>query len=222
MSTLADAIAASLTKHTLSVSAEGLERVVRWAEEAQRHGRRTNLIGMFEPARIAEELVADSLQVLPLLAELPSSVIDIGAGAGVPGLILAGATGAHARLVEPRAKRVMFLKHAARAMGLGGSTRVFESRLEDLPSDALALDGPRLWVSRAVFAPELWLALAAEHGRRGDLVALWCNEHVPRAELTLPPQLTDLGERRYSIRGPGDRTVFLFSHEGDAAVPDQG
>lgn len=214
MSSLSDAITASLEKHEIPVSDEGAQRVICWAEEAQRHGRRTNLIGMFEPTRIAEELVADSLQVLHLLPETPTSLIDIGAGAGVPGLILAGATGAHARLVEPRAKRTMFLKHAARAMGLSSSTRVFEARLEELPVDALDLEGSRLWVSRAVFAPELWLALAAEHGRQGDLVALWCNEHVARSSLKVPAALEDLGERRYSIRGPGDRTVFLFTHVG--------
>lgn len=213
MTSLAEHIVDSLQKHELTLDDAALKRVVIWATEAQRHGRHSNLIGMVEDRRIAEELVADSLCVLPLLPSGISGLVDIGAGSGIPGLILAGATGAAARLVEPRAKRAMFLKHAARSMGLGATTRVFESRLEAVQPNDLAMEGARLWVSRAVFSPERWLEVAAEHGKSGDFVALWCNGHVNAESLQVPAELTWIQDRRYSIRGPGDRTIFVFSHK---------
>lgn len=208
---LTTAIEAALTRHQLHVPAVGRQRIVTWAAEAQKHGRRTNLIGMFEPERIAEELVADSLMLLPLLQGFaPSAVVDVGAGAGVPGLILAGALDLPAILIEPRAKRTMFLRHAARAMNLQTPARVFEARLEDLRSEQFASPSPRLWVSRAVFAPEAWVQIAADSAQTGDLIALWCNEHRNARDFVLPEGLEGIREQSYTIAGPGPRSVLLF------------
>lgn len=201
----------ALQNHGLTVEDAGLARVVRWAEEAARHGQKTNLIGTSDAMRIAHELVADSLQVLRLVTQPPSRVVDVGAGAGVPGLILAGATGWPATLIEPRAKRTMFLKHAARAMGLSDRIHAYECRLDATPAEALAGNG-KLWVSRAVFAPEEWLAVAAASSLPGDQIALWCNGHVEATSLAYDATLLQLDAAyKYSVRGPGSRTIFLFS-----------
>ena len=208
---LGAAIVDALEAHRLPVTPAGLARLLSWATEAQKHGRRTNLIGMFEPRRIAEELVADSLMLLPLLDEhAPAAIVDVGAGAGVPGLILAGALDLPAFLVEPRAKRTMFLRHAARTMQLSTPAQVFEARLEQVPASSLAGAPPRLWVSRAVFAPERWLEVATERGQSGDLIALWCNGDPEPALLRDAPARALIGQQNYALAGPGPRSVLLY------------
>jgi 16S rRNA (guanine(527)-N(7))-methyltransferase RsmG len=58
--------------------------------------------------------VADSLQLLRFLPEAPSPVIDLGSGAGFPGLVLAIASPRPVHLVESEARKVAFLREAAR------------------------------------------------------------------------------------------------------------
>jgi 16S rRNA (guanine527-N7)-methyltransferase len=77
--------------------------------------------------------VFDSAQLLPL-APAARVWVDIGAGAGFPGLVLAillkGAAGAKAHLVESQAKRCRFLEAAAGALAL--PVEVHNTRAEDV------------------------------------------------------------------------------------------
>lgn len=203
-------IEASLDAQGVTLDPPALDRVVRWAEEARRHGRRTNLIGTFDPRRIAEELVADSLQVLRMLPADLEHCVDVGSGAGVPGLILSGARSFQTTLIEPRAKRAMFLRHAARAMGLSDITTVHADRLEALSSEDLRTDGPRLWVSRAVFSPDAWLEHAGDYAAPGDLCAVWFNGHVrPEDHQEAHGWALD-AHHHYHVPGPGARSVLLY------------
>lgn len=209
------AIASALTRHELELTEPAIARVERWAQEVQKHAKRSNLIGTSENDRIAEELIADSLQLLHVLPSAPVHMIDVGSGAGVPGLILHGALAdAQVRtstLIEPRGKRAMFLRHASRAMGLSDQIQVIAERLEDASLDQRASDTPVLWVSRAVFAPEKWLEVVASYARPQDLCAVWCNGHDLGTTWADPLSTWRLeSERAYHVQGPGDRTVFLF------------
>lgn len=212
MADLHTTIADELRRHQLVLADdEALQRVVGWAAEAQKHGQKTNLIGTMEPRRIAAELVADSLMIVPLLDPLPARIVDIGAGAGIPGLILCAALDCAGTLVEPRLKRTMFLRHCARTLGLGSKVHAHEARIETLPPETWSFDGPQLWVSRAVFAPAQWLSVANEHAQVGDRIALWCNGHLPETAVEVPSEhLRLIARRTYSIAGPGDRTIFLY------------
>ena len=75
-----------------------------------------NLTGADTPERRVEVLVAP---VLPALGRLsPGGLLDVGAGNGSPGLVLALLDpGRAVTLLEPRARRWAFLKEAARAAG---------------------------------------------------------------------------------------------------------
>jgi 16S rRNA (guanine527-N7)-methyltransferase len=79
--------------------------------------------------------------------------LDIGAGAGAPGLALALLDPTlRVELVEPNAKRVAFLRHSIGSLGLK-HVRVHASRLEDIAH--LTADDV---VSRATLSPNEWLA----------------------------------------------------------------
>jgi len=83
----------------------------------------------------------DSAQLLRFLRADDETILDMGAGAGFPGLILAALSEPDRRfiLVESIAKKAKFLTEAANAMGLG-NVRVETARVEALTS-LPSLDG---------------------------------------------------------------------------------
>jgi hypothetical protein len=86
------------------------------------------------------------------------TVVDVGTGAGIPGLILTALTAESVMLVEPRTKRVAFLRSASRAMDVQPGIERARWPLPNLP------EGPLQLVSRAVVAPDAWPRLAIGGG----------------------------------------------------------
>jgi 16S rRNA (guanine527-N7)-methyltransferase len=132
---------------------------------------RINLTG----ARTREDLVGEHLPdalAMARLIPLGVRVVDIGAGGGLPGIPFALLRpDVSLTLVEPRAKRVAFLRTAVRESGLARA-EVIADRVEALSA--------RAWdvaTSRATFAPEEWLekgqrfapAVLAFAARRADV-----------------------------------------------------
>ena len=77
-----------------------------------------NLTGLHDPFRIVEENFYDSLQLLPYLNE-DSSVLDVGSGAGFPGIPLKIAkSGIHLTICEPILKRCLFMREVIRSLRL--------------------------------------------------------------------------------------------------------
>ena len=118
-----------ILEHSPEVAQSGLgsdflERIEHFANALHLWGARTNLTARpGDPAEVAFHIV-DSLA--PLTLNLcPASlwerarILDLGSGAGFPGLILAAALAGDFTLAEARRKRATFLPMAAAAMGLG-------------------------------------------------------------------------------------------------------
>jgi 16S rRNA (guanine(527)-N(7))-methyltransferase RsmG len=62
--------------------------------------------------------VVDSLQLMPLLPGGDGPIVDLGSGAGLPGLVLAAATGRETHLIEADRRKSAFLIEAARSLNL--------------------------------------------------------------------------------------------------------
>lgn len=122
-------------------------------------------------ARSQEELVDLYLTDALVLAALGAraereSWFDVGSGAGAPGLVLQLLRPElELTLVEPRAKRVAFLRTAIGQLRLG-------SELVAARSESLGPNGCDTAVSRATFPPEEWLVEGARLARRGVWVLL--------------------------------------------------
>lgn len=80
--------------------------------------QRQNLIAASTEQDVWTRHIEDGLQ---LVGHAPDarSWVDIGSGPGLPGMVIAIATGVPATLVEPRPLRVAFLRRAAAELGLG-------------------------------------------------------------------------------------------------------
>ena len=121
-------------------------------------------------AAIVQDLFIDSLLFLALLPPRPLALVDIGAGAGIPGLPLRLADPAIAvTLVEARRKRISFLLAAQRELDLG-NVAVKEGRAEALleqePDLAGAFD---VVVARSVGPAGALLPLARKYLKAGGL-----------------------------------------------------
>ena len=96
-----------------------------------------NLTSIREPAAVALAHVVDSLSALELLRDRGvDRFIDLGSGGGYPGIPLAAAMpAARALLVEPIAKKAVFLKTVIEATGLDGIAEAAAVRAEALAGD---------------------------------------------------------------------------------------
>jgi 16S rRNA (guanine527-N7)-methyltransferase len=74
--------------------------------------------------------ILDALQLLPLIPEKSANTIDIGSGAGIPGLILAIAGHANMTLIESDKRKCAFLMECARLCKVNVS--IINQRIEDI------------------------------------------------------------------------------------------
>jgi len=89
------------------------------------------LAGSSEPGWVVENLLLDSLLFLHVLPPSLTSLLDLGSGAGIPGIpIKIVAPDVKLVLVESRRRRASFLSTVARELGLV-ETRVVAGRAED-------------------------------------------------------------------------------------------
>ena len=80
--------------------------------------RRQNLISAATEGEIWDRHIRDSAQLLSFAQRDFESWVDVGSGAGLPGLVVAILSGKSTTLVEPRAKRVEFLRQMVVDLGL--------------------------------------------------------------------------------------------------------
>lgn len=80
--------------------------------------------------------LADSLRPLAAIDPRGKSLVDVGSGAGFPGLVIALATGARVALVESIGKKAQFLAHAAKTLAIP-NVAVHAGRAEELGRKAL-------------------------------------------------------------------------------------
>lgn len=106
----------------ITLDSQAQARLVTYCAELLRWSAKINLVAKAPLREIWETHFLDSLSLLRVLPPLDSAqqpLLDIGTGAGFPGLALKAARPElPVILVEPRQKRVSFLRHVIRTLGL--------------------------------------------------------------------------------------------------------
>lgn len=108
--------------------------------------------------------VMDSAQLLALADQAPGPWLDVGSGAGFPGMVIAILSTRAVALVEPRRKRADFLQRVVDALALHDRVTVHCARIEAVAARAAVIS------ARAVSALPALLA-ATHHVARRD--GLW-------------------------------------------------
>lgn len=156
MTTPLEQLAGFCKKHDLPWSTEILAGFQGYVDLLLSFNASMNLIGPMDEMRVIDELFMDSLVPAMATSFEGARVLDVGTGAGLPGIVLAIAyKDAHVTLVEPRKKRANFMRIAAQRLGLQGRVQVEQSRIEDVPEGTFDKV-----ISKAFAPPVEWLGIA--------------------------------------------------------------
>jgi 16S rRNA (guanine527-N7)-methyltransferase len=189
-----------------------------WIELVQAWNRKIDLTAARDEDELVDLMLADALL---LASHLPAAarVVDVGTGAGAPGLPLSIVrSDLDVTLSEPLQKRMAFLRTTLgtlwgsdpRGRLLGhGPPRLTRDRGEDLARRGLSFD---VAISRAALRPSEWLALATELARDGEAWLLLARDDPPAR-----PGWTVADDLRYRWPLTGaDRRAVRFVPQRDA------
>ena len=184
-----------MTSRELDSFSKYLRLLSKW-QKSQR------LIGSAEPHWIVENLFLDSLLFLKVLPSPLRSLLDLGSGAGLPGIPLKIVLGGVALvLIESRRKRASFLASAIRELGLEHA-RVVGRSVEDVADELEG--GVDAVVMRCAGDPADLMPVASRLAVRPGGVVVASGPPTPRA-LPLGDWVTvDAGRGR-----PGRRFAVL-------------
>lgn len=174
----------------------GTRDLERFLEELGAWGQRVNLVGSLESAALQVH-VDDSLGAADSLPTA-ARVVDLGSGAGFPGIPLAIARPDLAvTLVEIRERRVAFLRHVERVLENGFTVR--QVRLEDGPAPSPPFE---IALMRAVAPIARALPLARPWVDPDGEIWVWTREEdsaLPGGSAALGGQI-DLADRGRILR----------------------
>jgi 16S rRNA (guanine527-N7)-methyltransferase len=162
-----EALRAGLAACGLEVAGEALALLERYADRLLAWNRKVNLTAVTAPAEVAEKHLVDSLVLLPFVAGA-RTLLDVGAGAGLPGVPLACVRRDLAvTCCDSVAKKVAFVKAVSAELGV--DVRAVAVRAEGEP-EREQLPRAAAVVSRAFAEPERWVPLGARYLADGGVL----------------------------------------------------
>ena len=163
----------------LDVSRETQEKLDCYVQLLIKWQERINLISSKTLPEIWHRHILDSAQLVSYLPKTPSVILDMGSGAGLPGVILAILTSHQMHLVESDSRKIAFMRTALRETGT--SAILHEQRMETLPSVR-----PDIITARALAPLSQLIALAS--GQHHDQIEyLFLKGREAKQELTALP-----------------------------------
>lgn len=178
-----------------SLSTGQNEKLTRFAQLLQDGNRKCNLTRVTKTSEIYLRHFADALQVLPYLDSTKNgkNLLDVGSGAGVPGLVLAIARSSWSVLsLEATAKKVRFQQEVVTALSLE-NTEAMQGRAEVLGHVSGYRETFAMVTARAVAAMPILIELCLPLVEVGGLFIAFKGPKVEE-ELALAKQaLSELG-----------------------------
>ncbi len=164
----------TLSRVGVAVGGEVLDGIAAYQPLLEAWSKRVRLVGSTDPRTVAIKHFADSLTLVPLLSAMKpkEKMLDIGSGAGFPGIPLALARpDLCVTLVEADYRKASFLLAAAASLKLE-NVQVVSACLGGEPLDE-GIQSFELVVSRALMDLESWLELGRHYlSPNGSLVAM--------------------------------------------------
>lgn len=192
-----------------AVSRETQERLARFADLLARWQATTNLVAPSTLPDLWQRHMADSAQLVRHAPEQARHWLDMGAGAGFPGLVvalmLAARPGLCVDLAESNARKCAFLREAVRITG--APARILCKRLEDIRAGPAS--GYDVIMARAL-APLAKLMELSAHLRRPGTVCLFLKGQDVDIELTEASKYWRIrAEKRPSATSPSGTVLII-------------
>jgi 16S rRNA (guanine527-N7)-methyltransferase len=140
------------------LEAAALDRLVRYVELVVSWNKKLDLTAAHGVHAQLEVLLADALFMAnPLVTPPDTHLVDVGSGAGAPGLpLLLARSDLRATLVEPLHKRVAFLRTVVGTLACVDRTVVLNVKIDPLAPTVTGMPFD-VALSRATFAPDVWV-----------------------------------------------------------------
>jgi 16S rRNA (guanine(527)-N(7))-methyltransferase RsmG len=186
-------------KYGIPLTHEQLRQFALYAEMLVDWNARMNLTAITEPEEIAVKHFLDSLLLLKSV-EIPEgeSVIDVGTGAGFPGLPLKIARpDLRLTLLDSSAKRVAFLREASAALGVAAGA--IQGRAEELGQKPEHRERYGLVTARAVAALPVLCEYCLPFARNGGIFAAPKGPGIRAEAEEAKPAIAKLGGKIKSI-----------------------
>ncbi|HEX6376972.1 MAG TPA: 16S rRNA (guanine(527)-N(7))-methyltransferase RsmG [Allosphingosinicella sp.] len=143
-------------KASLDVPRETIERLEGFAQLLRAENQKQNLVSQSSLEALWTRHILDSAQLIRFAPASARTWLDLGTGAGFPGLLVPLFHKAHVILVESRRLRAEFLRSAASLLGIDVRVEIIGSRLELVPTRPVDV------ISARAFAPLPKLLALAE------------------------------------------------------------
>jgi 16S rRNA (guanine527-N7)-methyltransferase len=148
------------------VSRETFLKIEHFVGLLREGATKQNLIAPSTMDAVWDRHVIDSAQLMRFVPPGNSSWVDVGSGAGLPGMVIAILVGGPVTLIEPRKLRADFLLEAASALGLSRRVTVECAKVERVDGSFDVITG------RAVAALDRFLAIAGHLSKGGTIWVL--------------------------------------------------
>ena len=170
---------------TARISDEAQAQLLAFEALVEGWADRLDLVSTLDLERFHERHVLDSLRALPLVDSLPPGPgVDVGSGAGLPGIPLAICRPERTwRLLEPRRRRAAFLEEVVRALDL--SCEVVTLTAEQAATEPGLAATHVIGLARAVAPPPTALAMVRPLVRPDGVAGVFVAPAQP-----IPPEAT--------------------------------
>jgi 16S rRNA (guanine527-N7)-methyltransferase len=185
-----------------SVSRETLDQFKIYADTLLTWNKKINLIGGSTEQDIWHRHFLDSAQIYPLISPNSQSLIDIGTGAGFPGMVLALLGCENVHLVESDHRKSAFLREAARLSG--ANVKIHTVRMEEISPFPVSTI-----TARAVASINDLLGLA-EPFLTSDVLCVFLKGRNVEVELTEAHNIWETEVSRRPSRTDPDSTVVCM------------
>jgi 16S rRNA (guanine527-N7)-methyltransferase len=195
------------------VSRETLERLKLYAATLERWNKAINLVSQKTLPDLWRRHFLDSAQLLPYLPELGEGrkrvLVDLGSGAGFPGLVLAILGAGEVHLIESDQRKAAFLREVSRETG--AQAQIHVERIEAVTPFRADV------VTARALAPLGDLLAYAEPFLAPDSLCLFLKGKSAEGELTAAAQEWKMKVKRHASRS--DPSALLLEIQGPRRAP---
>lgn len=195
-----------------SVSRETFDRLALYVDLLERWNQRINLVGRDTMGDVWRRHILDSAQLFPLIPPRARVLVDLGSGAGLPGLILAILGVPEVHLVESDQRKAAFLREALRVTRTQAQLHV--QRIEAVtpfPADV---------VTARALAPLADLLALAEPFLGRSTLCLFLKGKGAEDELTRAEEAWKMRVERVPSASDPSGTILRLESLARAAPPD--
>ncbi len=148
----AQLLSSGLQQMGLELSLQSQQQLIQYVELLAKWSKAYNLTAVRDPDEIVVQHILDSLSVLPFLGK-PKLILDVGTGAGLPGVPLAIARpDISFKLLDSQQKKVIFVQHVITSLKLTNIST------QQVRVEAMLLEvAPEVIISRAFSSLETYV-----------------------------------------------------------------